>query len=110
MTRKAIGATLFALSFAGVAFAGEMYGKITEGTTAVGAGVAVQVDCGGKKAEATTDKAGSFHLVAPATGKCTLTVTYKGQSASVAVASYDEGAQVDLILELKDGKYTLRRK
>ncbi|MBP7149373.1 MAG: hypothetical protein KBD01_17720 [Acidobacteria bacterium] len=108
MSRHAL-VVAFALCFASVAAAGEMYGKITEGATAVPAGVAVQVDCGGQKAEAKTDKTGSYHLVA-ANGKCTLTVAYKDQKPSIQVVSYDEGAQVDLVLELAAGKYTLRRK
>jgi hypothetical protein len=37
-------------------------------------------------------------------------VTQKGQSASLEVVSYDEGAQADIVLETKDGKLTARRK
>jgi hypothetical protein len=57
-----------------------------------------------------TDKSGSFHLVIAETGKCTLTINHKGQSATVDVASYDDAAQADLVLESKDGKLTARRK
>lgn len=96
---------------ASAALAGEIYGKITEGNRAVGEGVPVQVKCGDKTyGPAKTDAGGSYHLVAQATGKCTLSVTYRDQVASIEVASYDEGAQVDLVLEMKDGKLTLRRK
>jgi hypothetical protein len=57
-----------------------------------------------------TDKTGTFHLVIAEGGKCTLTVTQKGQSANVEVVSYDEARQADLVLETKDGKLTARRK
>ena len=94
-----------------LASAGEVYGKITSGGAAVGEGVEVSAKCGAKAYPAVkTDKTGSFHLVVAETGKCTLTVTQKGQSASVEVVSYDEGAQADVVLETKDGKLTARRK
>jgi hypothetical protein len=91
--------------------AGEIYGKITSGGAAVGEGAEVSAKCGAKTYPAVkTDKTGSFHLVVAETGKCTLTVTQKGQSASLEVVSYDEGAQADVVLETKDGKLTARRK
>jgi hypothetical protein len=43
-------------------------------------------------------------------GKCTLTVAYKGQSASLEVVSYDDPVQMDLVAETKDGKLAARRK
>jgi hypothetical protein len=39
-----------------------------------------------------------------------LTITSKGQSADVAVVSYDDAATADIVLESKDGKLTARRK
>jgi hypothetical protein len=94
-----------------LARAGEIYGKITSGGAAVGEGTEISAKCGAKAYPAVkTDKAGSFHLVVAETGKCTLTVTQKGQSANLEVVSYDEGAQADVVLETKDGKLTARRK
>jgi hypothetical protein len=94
-----------------LATAGEIYGKITSGGAAVGEGTEVSAKCGAKTYPAVkTDKTGSFHLVVTETGKCTLTVTQKGQSASLEVVSYDEGAQADVVLETKDGKLSARRK
>ena len=91
--------------------AGEVYGKITAAGASVGEGTEISAKCGGKTYPAVkTDKSGSFHLVVGETGKCTLTVTQKGQSASLDVVSYDEGAQADIVLETKDGKLTARRK
>jgi hypothetical protein len=39
-----------------------------------------------------------------------MTVRYKQQSASLDVASYEDAVQVDLSVELKDGKLAVRRK
>jgi hypothetical protein len=94
-----------------LATAGEVYGKVTSGGAAVGEGVELAAKCGAKAYPAVkTDKTGSFHLVVAETGKCTLTVTQKGLSASLEIVSYDEGAQADIVLETKDGKLTARRK
>ncbi len=99
------------LLFPSFAMAGEIYGSITSGGASVGEGVEVSATCGGKTYPAVkTDKAGSFHLVVAETGKCTLTVIRAAASASVEVASYDEGTQADIVLEVKDGKLTARRR
>jgi hypothetical protein len=91
--------------------AGEVYGKILEGTASVGDGATVEAKCGAKAYPAVkTDKGGSYHLVLAETGKCTMTVKYKQQSASLEIASYDDAVQYDLALEMKDGKLTARRK
>jgi hypothetical protein len=94
-----------------LAAAGEIYGKITAGGTAVGEGTEVSARCGAKSYPAAkTDKTGSFHLVVAETGKCTLTVAHKGLSATVDVVSYDEGAQADIVLDIKDGQLSARRR
>jgi hypothetical protein len=99
------------LALPSLAAAGEVYGKITSSGAAVGEGTEISAKCGAKAYPAVrTDKAGSFHLVVAETGKCTLTVTQKGQSANVEVVSYDDGAQADIVLETKDGKLSARRK
>jgi hypothetical protein len=91
--------------------AGEVYGKITAGGASVGEGASVGVACGDKTYPARpTDKSGTYHIVVGATGKCTLTVTYKGQSAGIAIVSYEDESQVDIALETKDGKLQARRK
>ena len=109
--RKLATTLALLLTLPTVAAAGEIYGKITSGGAAVGEGTEVSAKCGAKTYPAVkTDKTGSFHLVVDETGKCTLTVTQKGQSASLEVVSYDEGAQADIVLETKDGKLSARRK
>jgi hypothetical protein len=109
--KKLVTTLALVLALPSAATAGEVYGKITAGGAAVGEGTEVAAKCGAKTYPAVkTDKSGSFHLVVAETGKCTLTVTQKGQSASLEVVSYDEGAQADIVLETKDGKLTARRK
>ena len=91
--------------------AGEVYGRITEGTAPVGEAATVAVACGDKSYPARpTDQSGSYHIVVGATGKCTLTVTFKGLSATLAIVSYEDETQVDVVLDAKDGKLSARRK
>jgi hypothetical protein len=106
-------ALLLAVVFAAssVALAGEIYGKILDGTASVGEGATVEAKCGAKAYPAAkTDKTGSYHLVLAEAGKCTLTVKYKQQAASLEIASYADPVQYDLVLEKKDGKLAARRK
>jgi len=105
--------TLTALFLAAAlpALAGEVYGKIADGSTSVGESATVAAKCGAKAYPAAkTDKAGGYHLALAESGKCTLTIAYKGQTASIEVASYDEPAQVDIVLETRDGKLAARRR
>jgi len=112
MNAKTIVALLFVLSSAcSLAPAGEVYGKVVEGSSSVGEAAAIEAKCGAKAYPAVkTDKSGSYRMVLAETGKCTMTVTYKQQSASMDIASYDDAVQVDLVLEMKDGKLLVRRK
>ena len=108
---KLVAIAVFCAAATTLASAGEVLGKITTAGASVGEGTEVAAKCGGKSYPAVkTDKSGSYHLVIAETGKCTLTVNYKGQSATLDVASYDDAAQADLVLESKDGKLTARRK
>ena len=109
--KKLLSTLVLMVALPSLATAGEVYGKITADGAAVGEGTTVSAKCGAKTYPAVnTDKTGSFHLVVAEAGKCTLTVTQKGQSANVDVVSYDEGAQADIVLETKDGKLSARRK
>jgi hypothetical protein len=109
--RKLATSIVILLAIPTLASAGEVYGKITSGGAPVGEGTTVSAKCGAKSyAAVSTDKTGTYHIVIDEPGKCTLTVTMKGQSADVAVVSYDDAAQADLVLEAKDGKLTARRK
>ncbi len=102
-------AALIALS--SVAEAGEIFGKINLNGAAVGEGVTVAARCGEKVYPAVkTDRTGTYNLVVTETGKCTLTITHQGKTATVDVASYDDAAQADIVLELKEGRLAARRR
>jgi len=102
-------AALIALS--SVAEAGEIFGKVSFNGAAVGEGVTVAARCGEKVYPAVkTDRSGTYNLVVAETGKCTLTLTHQGKTATVDVASYDDAAQADIVLELKEGRLTARRR
>ena len=101
---------MLTLGVATFSFAGKIYGGITEGGKPIDKGVKVDVTCGSNTYSAQTDGYGAFNLFAPDQGKCTLKVTYQGQTPSFDVNSYDGSVQYDLILEKVDGKYTLKRK
>jgi hypothetical protein len=118
MTQKRRTPFLAAVSFVAAAvlsvvpaLAGEVYGKITEGSASVGDKATVGARCGSNEyAARPTDKSGSFHLIVGASGKCTLTIGYKNKSASLEFVSYDDGAQIDVVLEMKDGALQARRR
>lgn len=93
------------------ASAGEIYGKIVAGGAPVGESATVEMKCARKAYPAVkTDKTGSYRIVVEETGKCSLTVNWKGQAASLDLASYEDAVQADLVLEVKAGKLTVRRK
>lgn len=103
----AIGAALCAPA----AFAGEIYGRVLQGSAPAAAGTTVGAKCGDAEYPAKPiDGKGSYHIVAGQTGKCTLTITAKGQSATVDVVSYDEPVEADIVLDAKDGKLSARRR
>ncbi|HET6373341.1 MAG TPA: hypothetical protein VFG76_08540 [Candidatus Polarisedimenticolia bacterium] len=111
LVRKLLLALVVLLSARSLASAGEVYGRINEGASPVGEPATLEVTCGAKTYPAVkTDKSGSYRIVLAETGKCSMTVTYKQQSASLGIASYDDAVQIDLIVEIKDGKLAVRRK
>lgn len=110
-TLRSIAAICLFMAVPGAALAGEVFGKILAGGSSVGNAATVAAACGDKSYPAqATDSSGSYHIIIGATGKCTLTVSYKGQSADLSIVSYEEGTQVDILLETKDGKLAARRK
>jgi hypothetical protein len=110
-TKLSVIFVLVAAGSLSLPLAGEVFGKIVMGDTSVGSAASVAVQCGDKSYPAVqTDESGSYHLMVKETGKCTLTVTYEGESASLGIASYDEEVQYDLVLEKKEGKLSVRRK
>lgn len=108
--RGQIGIAVLA-AFASAVSAGEIYGKVTLNGAPVAEGTEVSAQCGEAKYPAVkTDKSGTYNLVVNETGKCVLAVKHKADTATVNVASYDDAAQADLVLEIKDGKLTARRR
>jgi hypothetical protein len=98
------------LGLAVAAYAGKVYGSLSEGGKPVAQGVKVEVACGAKNYAAQTDAYGAFKLFVPEKGKCTLKVNYQGQAPSFEINSYEGTVQYDLILEKQGAQYTLRRK
>lgn len=106
---KAFPALLVTLALVpGVAAAGEIYGTVNENGKPVKAGIRVTVACGEKSVSADTGKNGGYRLFVAEEGKCTLTVKVGDESPSASVHSYADSARYNLVLEKKDGKYTLR--
>jgi hypothetical protein len=94
-----------------VACAGEVFGIVKQSSASVVEGADVAADCGGKAyGPVKTDKKGSYRLVIAQTGKCTLTVTHDGKSATMNVVSFDDATQTDVVLTVgADGKLTAKR-
>jgi hypothetical protein len=109
MRREFVLAMLI-FAFTAEAFAGKIYGSITESGKPVAQGVKVEVSCGTSNYAAQTDAYGAFNLFAMDKGKCILKVSYQNQTPSIEVNSYDNSVQYDLILEKQGDQYTLKRK
>ncbi len=99
------------------AFAGKIFGdiKMDGKPVPVGIPVSIALAAADKKASSAldttkTDKFGSYKLSVKPEGKCTLSILYDKQTVSLDVFSYAEATRYDLILEKKEGKYSLRRK
>ena len=108
--KRILATALVVVAVPTLASAGEVFGKITL-NGAPADGTTVSAKCGDKSYPAVTaDKTGTYHIVIAGAGKCTFTVTSKGQAADVGIVSFDDAAQADLVLESKDGKLTARRK
>jgi len=99
---------LLAATVPAVAVAGEIYGTITENGTPIKEGMKVNLLCGEKTYGGETDKNGAYRLFAEEEGKCTISVPVGEESPSTTVHSFADSARYNLILEKKDGKYTLR--
>lgn len=91
--------------------AGEVFGTITRNGKPVGTGVKVGVTAGEKSYTGETDRFGAYRLFVKEKGKAALTVqTADSLSASTELFSYDRSTRYDWILEMKEGKLTIRRK
>jgi hypothetical protein len=104
MIKTVIAASILAFS----APVGEVFGDLRVGEDYVKE-AALELKCGDEVVKGKTDATGSYRLTAKASGKCTITVTHDGQSPSVDVVLFDKAARYRLVLEKKDGTWTLRR-
>ena len=102
------GFTLLAASLLFGTSAGSIYGDVRLGDKYL-AELSLTLTCGAESVEGKTDKAGSFRLTVKSGGRCSLGVSYEGQTAALDVVVFEKPAQYRLVLELKDGKYALRR-
>src|SRR5438105_1921650 len=82
-------ALMLILCVTSTAFAGNVYGSITDSGKPVAKGVKIEISCGDKKYNAETDENGSFKLFVPDKGKCGLKVAYQGETPSFDINSYD---------------------
>lgn len=108
--KKTLIAAFLAAVFPLAAAAAEIHGTVSENGKPVGKGVALKLDCGGTAAQATTDEFGGYSLKLAATGDCTLSIAYKGGSASLKVAVYEKPSRYDLTVKEDAGKLSLTRK
>jgi hypothetical protein len=69
----------------------------------------LELKCGEEVVKGKTDSTGSYRLTAKANGKCTISVSHGGQTASVDVVLFEKAARYRLVLEKKGDTWTLRR-
>lgn len=92
-------------------YAGEVFGTITQNGKPVPAGLAVEITAGGKTYPGETDKFGAYRIFVKDKGKAAITVqTADSLAVTAELFSYDRSTRYDWILELKEGKLTMRRK
>jgi hypothetical protein len=126
--RRIIGTTLVLLLCLAAtnAFAGRIFGDIKMDGKPVPEGLKVTIAMAPAPAQpnakepaktapaivdtSVTDKFGSYKLNVKDEGKCILTLVYNNQPVTLEIFSYKAPTRYDLILELKDGKPSLRRK
>ena len=108
--RKIVIAAAICLLGAGVSRGAEIFGTISEGGKPLPAGTAVKLDCGSGPISGVTDQFGSYSLKSPAPGDCSLTLAYKGTSASLKVTLYEKPSRYDLVVRQEAGKLEIARK
>lgn len=69
----------------------------------------LELKCGAEIVQARTDAAGSFRITVKGGGKCQLTISYEKQAPSIDVVVFEQPAKYRLVIELKDGKYAIKR-
>jgi len=98
------------LSVTSLAVAGEIFGTIVDANNPVPEGTKIEVTIAGKSFTGVTDKTGTYHVFAAEKGKGTLTAYYKDQKPTADVFSFEKATRYDYVVEMVDGKMTLKRK
>jgi hypothetical protein len=95
----------------GFALAGEVFGVVKDASGPVVEGAELAAKCGDKTyGPVKSDKKGSYRLTIAQTGKCELTVTHAGKSATMNVVSFEDATQSDVVIGVgADGKLTAKR-
>ncbi len=108
---------LLIMFFPSFVFAGEIYGRISEGREYVGQGINVEIIKYISATDSTiytgeTNEYGSYSIYVKEKGECRLIVHYPNQDPApeIEVYSYETSVRYNLVLEKMDGKYILRRK
>ena len=94
---KWIVMALALLSWSAGAWAGEIYGVLTEAGRPV-ANAEVEVQLQGQSFSTRTDARGSYRVVVPKSGKAKLTVKAAAGAPSIEVFSSDRSLRYDLML------------
>jgi len=108
-----VAAFVLALSslFPSLGLAAQIYGTLRESDRPVEANVPVAVVCGNSSYPVKTDGYGSYKLHAKEQGKCTLTVTFRGQTPKTTIESFNDPAHYDFdLIRQPDGLYHLQRR
>jgi hypothetical protein len=108
--RKMVIAAAVCLLWSAAARGAEIFGTISESGKPLSAGAAVKLDCGAGPVSGVTDQFGAYSLKSPSSGDCSLTLTYKGSSASLKVTLYEKPSRYDLVVQQEAGKLKIARK
>ena len=102
---------LLALTLSAVSsMGGQIYGTIREGGKPIEKGVKIEITSEGRTVyPASTDEFGNYRVIVPETGKCTITVWFRGQSIQGNVQSYWGPVRFDWALEKIGEGYVLKR-
>ncbi len=87
---------------------GEISGDVRLGDKYLAA-AKIELVCGDQTAGGVTDSLGTFRLTVKGSGKCSVTVTHDKQTATIGIVVFDKPSRYRFVLELKDGKYVLKR-
>jgi len=74
--------------------AGQIYGQITVSGRSANPGIPISVTCpASAPLTTTTDRFGAYKVYAPATGRCSIAISFGGQRLAATVVSYPNPAR-----------------